>query len=255
VTAQRPFAPIERATVSERVRDDIYNRIVSGELQPGKQLAAERALAEQFGVARTSVREAIQALVALGIIERRGNRSYVVEQVPDSELPSADGDRKKVRSLLEARRILELELFGLAAFRATSRERNELLDLARQPAPTSLEEFSLVDRQFHSTIAGACANPVLVEVYGRVLEALVQAEPSVEAILGIEEGADPMEAITKAANEHRSIADAFAQRDTAALLDAVESHLGLVEGRMSHIGAMIRGNRPLEERSDWTLGL
>ena len=113
MSSPRPFEPFERTTVSERVRDDIHSRIISGEIQPGSQLPAERSLADQFGVARTSVREAIQALVALGVIERRGNRSYVVEQVPGSELPAADGGKKSMRSLLEARRVLELCLFEL----------------------------------------------------------------------------------------------------------------------------------------------
>ena len=256
MTSQRPFEPFERTTVSERVRDDIYNRIVSGELQPGSQLSAERSLAEQFGVARTSVREAIQALVALGVIERRGNRSFVVEQLPGSELPAADGGKKKMRSLLEARRVLELELFELAASRATSRERNDLLDLARQPTPTTLDEFNLIDRQFHASIAGGCANQVLVEVYGRVLETLVQADLSAELILGIDEGADPAEAITQAANEHRVIADAFVGRDIPAMLEAVEAHLGPVEGRMSLMGTMSRRQQPLDPpASERTLGL
>lgn len=229
----RPFEPFERTTVSERVRDDIHTRIASGELQPGTQLPAERTLAEQFGVARTSVREAIQGLVALGVIERRGNRSYVVEQVPGSELPEADGGKKAMRALLEARRVLELCLFELAASRATARERNDTLQLARQPAPTSLEEFNIADRQFHASIAGACANPVLVEVYGRVLESLVQADLSAELILGVDSESDPAAAITEAANEHRAIAEAFAAGDIAVMLEAVERHLGPVQGRMS----------------------
>ncbi len=253
---QRPFEPFERTTVSERVRDDIHNRIVSGEIQPGSQLAAERALAEQFGVARTSVREAIQALVALGAIERRGNRSYVVEQIPGSALPAADGGKKKMRSLLEARRVLELSLFELAASRATSRERNDVFDLARQPAPTDFEEFNLIDRQFHATIAGACANPVLVEVYGRVLETLVQADLSAELILGISEGADPATAITHAANEHRAIAEAFVARDVPGMLEAVEEHLGHVEGRMSLMSRMSRRQQPFDaSQSQHSVGL
>lgn len=229
----RPFEPFERSTVSERVRDDIHTRIASGELQPGTQLPAERTLAEQFGVARTSVREAIQGLVALGVIERRGNRSYVVEQVPGSELPEADGGKKAMRSLLEARRILELCLFELAASRATTRERSDTLRLARQPTPTSFSEFNLLDRQFHASIAGACANPVLVEVYGRVLDTLVQADVSAELILGIDGDADPSAAMTEAANEHRVIAEAFAAGDVATMLEASEKHLGPVRGRMS----------------------
>lgn len=241
---QRPFGHLERSTVSERVRDDIHTRIASGELQPGTQLPAERSLADQFGVARTSVREAIQALVALGVIERRGNRSYVVERVHGSELPPIDGGKKQMRSLLEARRVLELTLFELAAARATSRERNDTWEVARRPPPAHLDDFILVDREFHAGIAGACGNPVLVEVYGRVLETLVQADLSAELILGIDEGFEPQDAIVRAAAEHRSIAEAYRVGDVAAMLDVVEDHLGPVQGRMSLMSRLARSNLP-----------
>lgn len=244
----RPFEQLERTTVSAQVRDDIHNRIASGELQPGSQLPAERVLSEQFGVARTSVREAIQALIALGFIERRGNRSYVVERVPGSELPPADGRRKAMRALLEARRVLELTLFELAATRATKRERTEVLDLARQPVPRTVEAFALVDRQFHAAIAGACANPVLIEVYGRVLETVIQAELGEELIFGVDDGDEEQDVLGRAASEHLAIAEAFAAGDTAAMLMAVEVHLGPVEGLMSLASHMARIPRREKDR-------
>jgi GntR family transcriptional repressor for pyruvate dehydrogenase complex len=226
----RPFEPFERTTVSERVRDEIRTRITSGEISPGSQLPAERVLAQQFGVARTSVREAIQGLVALGFIERRGNRSFVVAQVSGSELPKAGNDRQTTRVLLEARTVLELALMELAAHRATARERNAVLDLARQPAPSSLTEFVLIDREFHAGIAGACDNPALLEVYGRVLETIAQADIPAELLLGVATDQDPAAFVTKAAQEHREIAEAFANRDIATMLTAVEKHLNPVPG-------------------------
>lgn len=252
MSAHRPFEPFERTTVSERVRDDIHTRIISGEFQPGSQLPAERGLAEQFGVARTSVREAIQELIGLGVIERRGNRSFVVERLPGSQLPELEGGKKPMRTLLEARRVLELTLFELAASRATSKERNEVTELAHRPTPTSLEDFSVLDREFHASIAGACGNPVLVEVYGRVLESLVQADLSAELILGIEGDVDPSAAIAHAAAEHRTIAEAFAASDVAAMLEAVEEHLGPVQGRMGLIARLQRPQQPPDRRDAGT---
>ena len=230
MTTSRPFAPVERTTLSEQVRDDIVARIGSGELQPGSQLPAERTLAEQFGVARTSVREAMQALVAVGVVERRGNRSFVVEQLPGAGVPEAGGRKKAMLALLEARRILELCLFELATSRATARERKGVLELAMRPAPTTLEEFRLVDRQFHAALAGACANPVLVEMYGRVLDAVVQADLPAGRVVGEPDGADPGEAIARAAAEHRAIAEAFVAGDGKWMLAEVERHLGSIEG-------------------------
>lgn len=239
----RPFEPLERSTVSERVRDDIHRRVVSGEIAPGTPLPAERVLAEQFGVARTSVREAIQGLVALGVIERRGNRSYVVERLHDSELMPPDGTTKSVRELLEARQVLELCLFEMAAARATARESAEVLDLARLPAPSTLDELVVRGRQFHATVAAACGNPVLVEIYGRVLDAVRATGLPADALVdGIEHDEDDVATIARVAADHLRIAEAFAAGDRERLLEAAAQHIGDAAGRLT--SAMNRPGRP-----------
>ena len=83
VDADFGFEPIARETVSTKIRAQLLRRITTGELAPGAQIPSERDLAEQFQVARTSVREAMQGLVSLGVIDRRGNRSYVAEHLPE----------------------------------------------------------------------------------------------------------------------------------------------------------------------------
>jgi GntR family transcriptional repressor for pyruvate dehydrogenase complex len=241
--SERPFEPLERSTVSERVRDDIHHRVVSGEIPPGTPLPAERMLAEQFGVARTSVREAIQGLVALGVIERRGNRSYVVERLPESELMAPDGATKSLRELLEARQVLELCLSEMAVSRATARERSDVLDLARRPAPPDLESLAIAGRQFHAAIAAACGNPVLVEVYGRVLDAVVGVDlPAACLLEGAEEDGDPAATITRVATEHLRIAEAFAEADEERMLREAAAHVGDAAGRLS--STLNRPGRP-----------
>lgn len=235
MSAGRPFEPLERATISERVRDDLHGRIAAGELPPGSPLPAERILAERFGVARTSVREAIQGLVALGVVERRGNRSFVVEQVAGSELPASDGGKRSLRALLEAWRILELTTAELAAVRATARERNEVLQLARRPLPIELEACARVDREFHAGIAAACANPVLAEIHGRVIEAMVATEGVAGIVLGVGPGRTIKTAVAAAGAEHLAIAEAYVAGDSSAMLAAVDRHLDHVQDRISRM--------------------
>lgn len=242
MTTRRPFGPVERATIAEKVRDDILGRIASGELRPGTPLPAERVLADQFGVARTSIREAVQGLSAVGAIERHGNRSYIAQRVPGAELPASDGRPRSLRMLLEARQVLELTLFELAAFRATARERNEVMALALTPAPTTVDDFARADREFHAAIAAACGNAALLEVYGRVLDTLAGTEVSASLVLGIGPDDDPVEAITRGATEHRRIAEAFVGGDIEVMLEAVERHLGSVAGRVSRVG--VSGRTP-----------
>lgn len=226
--SRRPFEPLERTTISERVRDEIHGRILAGDLRPGAPLPAERVLSEQFGVARTSIREAIQGLVAIGLIERRGNRSFVVEQVPGSELPGSDGGKRSLRSLLEAWRVIELCVAELAAVRATGRERQEILQMAARPAPDSLAGFAAADREFHAALAAACGNPVLAEVHGRVVDALLEAGDSAVAVLGGEGGV----AVRDAVVEHQAIAAALRAGDATATAAAVDRHLGGIHERI-----------------------
>lgn len=254
---RRPFAPLERATITDRVRDVLQVRITSGELQPGRTLPAERALADEFGVARTSVREAIQGLIALGLIERRGNRSYVVEQVPGSELPASDGGKRSQRSLVEAWRVLEVSLFELACVRATARERRDTADLAHRVPPTTVEEFAVLDREFHGGIAAACGNPALTEVHGRVIDNLLATEGAVQLIIGAEGGAAPVRAaIRRACEEHRAVADAYLAGEVAAMLDAVDHHLGQVADRVTRsTRRLIPGEGRMGPAAGRTVGL
>ena len=146
-------------------------------MAPGSALPSERFLTEQFGVARTSVREAIQGLISLGVIERRSNRPYVTEHLPDITVDGGDERKELVRSLFETRRVLELPIFELTACRATDGERRDIAALAEQfRDDMDLFEFRQLDRRFHTKIASACGNPLLFELYGKVLEALFQSD-------------------------------------------------------------------------------
>lgn len=244
------FEPVERATVAEQVRDRIHRRIVSGEMPPGAALPGERLLAEQFGVARTSLREALQGLAALGVIERRGNRSYVAERVAGSDLSAPDGGTKAVRALLEARQSLEMLLFEMAALRATARQRAEVLELARRPAPGSLEGLVVADRRFHAALAAACGNPVLVEVYGRVLDAVGEAGLPAGLLLGAEGDAGAAATIARVAAEHLRIAEAFAAGDTGAMGEEAARHRGDPAGSIMSAGRG-RERRPVRGWEAW----
>lgn len=252
MTDSKPFSPLERRSVAERVRDDVLARINAGEIPPGARLPAERTLAEQFSVARTSVREAIQSLIAIGAVERRGNRCYVAERLPDVALPVSDHGRKARRTLHEARRVLELTLFELAGFRATTQERRAAVDLARLPLPTTAEAIRTADRRFHATIAAGCGNPLLLELYGRVLDKVCE-EPPDDSPGG--DHAAGAEAAIRAAHEHQIIADCFVAGDVEGMLAAVERHLGRVEGRLGRITGPGGGRPPLSRTSLRVIGL
>ena len=129
IETSQPFAPISRETVSAQIRTQLLDRIRTGELAPGSKMPSERDLSDGFGVARTSVREAMQGLVSIGVVERRGNRAYIVEHLPDVVVAPSGDTKRFVAELFETRRVLEIPLFALAAQRASAEDRDKVANL------------------------------------------------------------------------------------------------------------------------------
>jgi GntR family transcriptional repressor for pyruvate dehydrogenase complex len=224
------FEPIGRETLSGRIREQLHQRIATGELEPGARIPSERTLSEQFRVARTSVREAIQGLVSLGVIERRGNRAFVAERLPDVRLAAADDAKSFVRQLFETRRALELPIIRFDADRADDDDRAEIAAVAAQFRPgIGLAEFRRLDRRFHATIARACGNPLLVEVYAKVLARLFESDEFDRLLSSTRNRAEVRRIVDASARHHAAIAGAIAAGDTEAAVRDGAAHLDAVE--------------------------
>ncbi len=227
------FEPISRETVSGQIRFQLLHRMTTGELAPGSQMPSERALSEQFAVARTSVREAMQGLVSMGVVERRGNRSYVAEHLPDVRVEQRDAHTSFVADLFETRRVLEVPIFEMAAARADDDARAAVADLARRfDEDLELDAFRRLDREFHTTIAAACDNPLLIELYGKVLDQLFRSH-EFDSLLRAEQNKDEVRRIVAASSAaHRAIAKAFVAGDAEACRTESIHHLDDVEHSM-----------------------
>ncbi|MEV4245083.1 FCD domain-containing protein [Streptosporangium canum] len=224
------FVPVARRMVSEEIRDSLLENIETGALPPGAQLPSERALCEEFGVARTSVREAVQSLLALGRIHKVGNRFHVVEQLPEV---SVDPRKSRVRELFECRRVIEVSIARFAASRATPAERDELVRIAESfTEDMELEDFRSSDRLFHWAVARACGNPTLQELYGKVLDGVFASE-EFHTLLDSTTNAEAVrEVIAEACAAHRRIAEAVKAGDEDCAAQAAEFHLSQVEHAM-----------------------
>jgi GntR family transcriptional repressor for pyruvate dehydrogenase complex len=224
------FEPVVRRTVSTQIREQLLQRITTGELAPGERIASERELSDQFQVARTSVREAIQGLLSLGVIERRGNRTCVSEHLPDVSVERGDNRKTFVRELFETRRVLEGPIFALATERADDAGREVVRSLlARFDDDLEIEEFRRLDREFHTTIASLCGNPLLIELYGKVLDQLFRSR-HFDAILSDEQNRPEVrKLVVDAIAGHRAIVDAFTSASGHQMTTAVSAHLATVE--------------------------
>lgn len=230
-----PFAPVQRRTISAEIRAQLLEAIRTGELQPGSPVPAERQLCEQFGVARTSVREAIQGLTASGFLERRGNRPVVAERLPEirltAESPTLDERKALIRQLFEVRRTIEPTMTELAARRATAAERADIAELAARET-NQLDEFRTIDRAFHTSIARACGNPLLQEVYAKTLGALFESNEATSLLYAEINRREVDDIIASSTSAHRAIAEALVAGRRKPTIAAVQSHLDDVERRM-----------------------
>lgn len=168
------IGPVRQHRLSDHIVAQIETLILEGTLKAGERLPAERALAEQFGVSRPSLREAIQKLVAKGLlVSRQGGGTYVVDSLgstfSDPLLQLLEKNPEAQRDLLELRHTLEGSCAYYAAQRATKvdHERLRLAFEALQDCYLRHDEVSraeegAADARFHMAIAEASHNAVLL---------------------------------------------------------------------------------------------
>src|SRR5438477_6560794 len=125
--------PIRRSRLYQGIVEQIETLLEKGELKPGQQLPAERALADQFQVSRASVREALRTLELLGIVETRaGGGTFVKQVAPDDlarPLQSLIARGHTLSDVIEFRGVVEPAIAALAATRITPDQLKELHEL------------------------------------------------------------------------------------------------------------------------------
>ncbi|MGU1807869.1 FCD domain-containing protein [Pseudomonas aeruginosa] len=167
------FGQVRQRRLSDDIVAQLEAMILEGTLKSGERLPAERVLAEQFGVSRPSLREAIQKLVAKGLlVSRQGGGNYVTESLgatfSDPLLHLLEGNPEAQRDLLEFRHTLEGSCAYYAALRATSLDHQRLTEAfeALQACYARNDQVSAeegaADARFHLAIAEASHNTVLL---------------------------------------------------------------------------------------------
>ncbi len=179
-----PVAANRRRTGSpEEIARLLTAYVTTGDLRPGARIPSERRLAEELGVGRTVVREALKSLALVGLIEsRHGDGTYVAESTPESfsravewRLVAWGGERGDVA---EAIAVLEGDLAALAAERRTESDLLELaLHLGVERDAADAGELQAAHLAFRNTLAVAAGNVTLASV----VEALRAAAPIVAA--------------------------------------------------------------------------
>lgn len=167
---------LPRRSLVDGAIDRLRQAVESGEWPVGRRLPVESALAEELGVGRNTVREAVRVLVHAGLLEtRQGDGTYVLRRLDPAE-SLRRLRRTTLRDQLEMRIALESEAARLAAERrdeADLQAMREALE-ARQQVGDDLEARIHHDRRFHNAIVSAAHNPALSALYEYFSEAVTE---------------------------------------------------------------------------------
>ncbi len=220
------FQPVVReASLTSRVSRQIETLIRENKLHVGDHLPSERELAEQFGVSRTVIREVIRGLVAKGLLEVQSGSGTVIR------LPSAESISQSMALYLQAgqpdfnyapvhevRRLLEIEIAGLAAERRTAEDIQQLEDIVREMprAVEDRERFVRNDIEFHLALARATHNELFLLLLNSITDIMITVRQMGYMVPGSR---------AQACHDHTAIFEQVRQRNGEGARQAMSAHL------------------------------
>ena len=223
-----PLQTIEPRRLYRQIAGQLRALIEQGEFSVGSRLPPERELAQQLGVSRPSVREALIALEVEGHVEvRMGSGIYVrLNDAASAPVVSAEAPLETIR----ARQLIESEL---AAYAATHMKKAQVAGLREAIALMESEAAaghlpSRGDRLFHTRIAEACDNSVLQRVVGELFD---ERHNPLSKQLG--NHFETERSWAAAIAEHRAVVEAIARQSARAARAAMARHLARSHDRFT----------------------
>jgi GntR family transcriptional repressor for pyruvate dehydrogenase complex len=229
MTDGSPFSLRSKGRLVDQVVEKIQGLIIDGQLKPGTKLPPEIELAEQMGVSRTALREAMSILMTKGLLETKPGVGTVVQQMSRDQVVEPLNLLVQMRDggvtfeqLHQVRSILEVEIAGLAAMQATEADIMGLEQLMTEMEGNqgNADVFATRDADFHQKLARATHNPVLDHLVGIIRDLLV------DHIMQVVQHIDPQLQVLP---YHRYILDKVAAKDEAGARQAMLDHLNQVQ--------------------------
>jgi DNA-binding GntR family transcriptional regulator len=215
----------ERRALVDKLAAQLQARVLDGDLAPGTRLRQE-ALAEEFGVSRTPIREALRKLQASGLLELRPNRGALVRGLTPREISDAYAVRAELEGLaaeVAALRIDQAQLERLhraqGQFRdALARMRGGTRNGRRRLSERDIEAWGAANDEFHQTIQAAAGN----EVLAATLRHLHRSFPRGLSRLVLRESTSLLEANV---GEHEAVLAAIERREPEAARALMQQHV------------------------------
>lgn len=208
---------IKKPSVANTVMQRVYDALLEGEIKPGDLLPSEAELSEQLNVGKSSVREAIKMLSAIGVVESvQGEGTFIRTSIDEAAVNPMTYQMVLMQGadeqILELRYCLEPAYTLLAMRKATPEDLEKIHDtvfnLERKICTNS--QTAQDDLAFHEAILDATHNPYLIRI-GKTILQLFEASIQ-KSMCNIPD---------QALEDHRRIIEAFEQKDSDALHEAV----------------------------------
>ncbi|ROR24252.1 GntR family L-lactate dehydrogenase operon transcriptional regulator [Comamonas sp. BIGb0124] len=227
--------------ISDQAVHQLLALIQAGGFQAGQRLPSERSLAEQLGVSRTSLREAIQQLISQGVLSSRVGAGTFV-QSPANHWPQRSveplaalilSDPQYRYDVLEARVALETSTTWHAALRATPEDKDKIrrcfdLMVEHQQGGDS-ERSAQADAQFHLAIAEASHNLVLVQVMRGLFDLVLSTVAQNRRLMFIH---DSPHTVPRLTGQHEALMQAIVDGDPERARAVVGEHLDYVRATL-----------------------
>lgn len=217
-------------TITQQIIEEISSSIREGDWRPGGKLPSEKELRERFDVGRSSIREALHALVALGVLESHAGKGYYVREnytlpVDNSLLFDLMVEEEDFFDMVELREILEKKIGVMAIQRATEQdiENVRLAVEEMKEAQEQGEELINYTTQIHVELARASHNTMAVRVMELLLPLIVSKAQQANI---------PPE---RDCREHERLARAFLVGDTKKMKKEVSGHLDYLRERFTEV--------------------
>jgi GntR family transcriptional repressor for pyruvate dehydrogenase complex len=215
---------VRSSRLYEQIVQQVEDSIHKGALKPGDQLPPERELAQQFGVSRTAVREAVKALHEKGLVEAYpGRGTFITDGTSYSMRQSLDrmvkvGQAEGSAFLAEVRAILEPEIAALAATRADAEDVSSMREqvAVMDGACKDPDAFIEADLDFHLALAEAAANPIILSLIDSIVGLLREQRMGIFQVEGGPE---------RGQYHHKKILKAIELRDPTGAREAMKAHL------------------------------
>jgi GntR family transcriptional repressor for pyruvate dehydrogenase complex len=228
------FTKVKPRSVSDEIIDQMISAIFSGRLSAGRRLPSERALAAAFGVGRQALREAIQKLQGMGLLEVRKPQGTFVRDLTADVLRQSlvrifDGDVGSFLHFLDIRKWMEAMTAAEAAQHATAEDigriETTLPRLRTAASANDREALDEADVAFHMAIVGATHNGPLVHLVDTFGDIMWASHGLRLAVLRAQN-------LQTVCEEHAAISEAIQSRAPERARDAMLHHIEMIRSRV-----------------------